>query len=299
MTSATAALRIKHLSKAGAARLSDYLALTKPGISAVVMMTTLSGFLIACGKNHFLDWTLLWHTLLGVGLVSSGAGTLNMLLESETDQLMRRTQNRPLPAGRVSPQEAFLLGMICASLGIVHLAAMVNLAASFFASMSLVLYLMFYTPLKKMTPFCTVIGAMSGALPPMIGWSAVSGMSRPEGWILFLILFFWQFPHLAALAWMYRDDYRRAGIQMVPDDGSASAKIALIFSLLLFPVTAVPFWLGLSGTWYLAGSIVLGISILFASFHFLGHRTFDSAKILFLTSVGYIPLLLTLMVLGR
>lgn len=295
------------------ARLPDYLALTKPGITVVVLMTTLTGFMLASpvsfvpGPGSFLpyfslNWTVLLHTILGTALISAGAGALNMLLEVESDALMRRTKNRPLPSGRLYPEEAFFLGLLSAAIGIVHIAAMVNLSASFIAAVSLMLYLVFYTPMKKSTAFCIIIGAVSGALPPLIGWIAAKGSLTFEGWSLFLILFVWQFPHLLALGWSYRDDYVRANFKMIITSdfgGRVTGWFALISCLILLPVSWVPFWFGLSGIVYLYGSTILGFFFAATSFYFLIHRSDVSAKFLFLTSVLYMPLLLILMIFGR
>ncbi|MBI3012669.1 MAG: protoheme IX farnesyltransferase, partial [Elusimicrobia bacterium] len=227
--------------------------LIKPGIVSVTLVTTASSFLLASKTLplRFDPW-LLFHTLFGTALVAMGAGSLNMLSEKESDAIMERTKNRPIPAGRISCAESFLIGSLSAALGIVHLAAKVNLATSFLASLSLTLYLVFYTPLKKKTPYCLLVGAVSGALPPMIGWSGVEGFPSLAGWSLFLVLFFWQMPHLSALSWLYREDYEKVNFKMSwPEDshGNTGAAIAFFFSLSLLPVSLLPYWAGITHSW--------------------------------------------------
>lgn len=280
-------------------KVRDYLSLTKPGITATVSMTVLAGFLLA-SKGHSTPWQFLFHTLFATALVSAGAGTLNMLSERESDSLMHRTLHRPIPSGRISPQAAFFWGALLSSLGIVHLAAQVNLISSFMAASALMIYLVFYTPLKKITPFCTVVGAVSGAMPALIGWSAASGRFSTNALPLFLILFFWQFPHLYALAWMYREDYRRANFKMVLEkesNGLSISKLSFFFALLLIPVSALPTFQGLTNALYLLLAIALGIGFAGTALYFVIRQNDFSARILFKSSLLYLPLLLFFLVL--
>lgn len=279
-------------------RIPEYIILAKPGIAGTVLLTTLTGFLLAAPA---VNWSVLVHTLFATALVAFGAGALNMLLESDTDARMSRTKNRPLPAGKILPQEAFFLGVLSASVGIVHLAAMVNLAACFIAAMSLFFYLALYTPLKKDSFFCTVIGSISGALPPFLGWSAAKGSLTLEAFPLFLILFIWQFPHLLALAWMYQEDYARVGFKMLPANDSSgrnTSKLVLISSLILLPSSGLPYWLGLTGIGYFLASIILSLWLLASSWSFFLYRDLVSARRLFLTSIAYIPSLFLSMIIA-
>jgi len=192
--------------------------------------------------------------------------------------------------------------MLTVSIGIVHLSTMANLNTGFIAGVSVLIYLVLYTPVKKITSLCTLFGAISGALPPMIGWSAVKGSLSLEGWSLSGILFIWQIPHLLALAWIYREDYARAGMKMTPlsdETGFTTAKIALLFSLLLLPVSLVPYFISLTGPFYMVGAILLGMSLLGVSYYFLSRPNNRSAKILFMSTILYIPLLSFLMIAGR
>lgn len=276
----------------------DYLALTKPGITVTVTMTALAGFLLA-SHGHPISWQLLFHLLFATALVSAGAGTLNMLSEAESDSLMERTLRRPIPAGRISPQAAFIWGALLSSLGIVHLAAQVNLISCFMATSALMIYLVFYTPLKKITPFCTVVGAVSGAMPTLIGWSAASGRMSMDALPLFFILLLWQFPHLYALAWIYREDYRKANFKMALEkdsNGSSLSKLSLLFALLLIPASALPTLQGLTNAFYLFPAIALGIGFAGTALYFLLRQNDFSARILFKSSLVYISLLLFFLV---
>ena len=283
-------------------RIKDYFALTKPGISMVVLMTTASGFLVAAKESVFqsINPSIFFHTLLGTALTAVGAGSLNMLLEQDSDALMERTKRRPLPSGRVYPEEAFIIGILSGSLGVVHLARMTNLLTSFLAALSLVLYLVFYTPLKKSSPFCTVVGAVSGALPPLIGWSAFKGTLTLEACSLFLILFVWQFPHLLSLAWLYKEDFKKANFKnwaQQDENGVWTARTASVLSIVLLISSLIPYQLKMAGAFYLFSSLILGLLLFSSTLIFLDRRNVPSARSLFLTTVFYIPLLLLAMVL--
>ena len=278
-------------------KIFDYYTLTKPGIAFVVLFSTLTGYWISSP----IAWNAkLFHTLFGTALVSFAAGMLNMVLEIDSDALMVRTRLRPLPDKRISPAVAFILGVFSGSIGIVHLCASVNLMAGFFASLSLVLYLVFYTPLKKISSICIGVGAISGALPPLIGNAAALGKIDAAGWILFVILFLWQFPHLLALFWMYQEDYERAQLKMVPflDGEKGSARWAWMGTLLLVASSALPILFGISGWVYGVGAIAANIALLFFAWTFYKTVSKKSAKQLFLTTIFYIPFLFGLLLLS-
>ena len=277
-----------------ARRLADFWELSKPGIAGAVMLTAFFGFLLGSPSGG-IRWGVLFHTLLGTALAAAGAGAVNMLLEQETDALMERTKGRPIPSGRVAPHEAFLLGAFSAGLGIVHLCLSVGMLPGFLSALTVVLYLVFYTPAKVKSPFCSVVGAVSGALPPLIGFSAASGELTAGAWSLFAILFLWQFPHLISLSWLYRKDNERAGMKMLPRGG----RFALASALLLFAAGFLPYFLGLSGPLYLLPSAALSGLYLYKSARFNGSADTVSARGLFLTSIAYMPLLLASILIGH
>ncbi len=230
------------------ARVADFWALTKPEVNFLVLVSTMVGFYLA--EHHTLRWALLFHTLLGTLLVASGTATLNEYLEREWDGQMRRTARRPLPAGRVTPAEALGFGTVLPVLGGLYLALAVNALACALALLTLLSYLLIYTPLKRRTAYCTLIGAFPGAVPPLIGWAAARGNLSVEAWILYAIVFLWQFPHFLAIAWMYRHDYARAGYHMLPDgddEGRATARRILFYSIALLPVSLLPTLSGMAG----------------------------------------------------
>ena len=284
-------------------RIANYWALTKPGILTASLFTTLCGYLLAFPKEATFsgkDLSTLLHTLFGTALVAIGAGALNMLLEIEIDSKMNRTKNRPLPQGRVSSGEAFFIGALSSSLGIVHLCSAVNLATGFLASLTLVLYLVFYTPLKEKTFFSLFVGAVSGALPPLIGWAAVAGFPSWAGWSLFLILFLWQFPHFLSLSWIYREDYKRANLKVIiesDETGIQTGRSAFIGALALTVASLFPLFWNLGGKFYILSSLSLNALLIFTSYQFLRTRTETKAKQLFFSSIAYIPILFVLLVL--
>jgi len=282
------------------ANLADYWVLTKPEVNFLVVMSTLVGFYL--GTRGPLDWMRLVHTLLGTLLVASGTATLNQLIERDADALMRRTAGRPLPAGRLRPFEALAFGLLLSVSGGLYLWLAVNPLASFLALATLVSYLLIYTPLKKKTPWCTFIGAFPGAMPPLIGWAAVSGSLSREAWVLYAILFFWQFPHFLAIAWMYREDYARAGLLMLPKDdveGKATGRQILGYALALLPVSLIPVWTGQVGVMYFFGALALGLMYLYSSARLASYRSNALAKRLLLASVVYLPLVFALMMIDK
>jgi len=224
------------------------------------------------------------------------------VLEWEYDAKMRRTRNRPIPSGRMLPETGLVIGAILSAAGLVYLALAVNLLTSALGTLTLASYLFVYTPLKRRTTLNTMIGAIPGALPPLMGWTAASGAMTVEGWSLFAILFFWQLPHFLAIAWMYRDEYARAGFAMLPvvdPDGHRTGRQAVSHTLGLICISLFPFSLRLSGPWYLAGALVLGGVFLAAAIQFSRRLTLQDARRLFLVSILYLPLLLGLMVLDK
>jgi protoheme IX farnesyltransferase len=282
------------------ARLADYWTLTKPEVNFLVLVSTLVGFYLA--SRGPLGFGRLFHTLLGTLLVASGTATLNQCLERHSDKRMRRTANRPMPAGRLTPAEAFCFGILLAAAGGWELWVFTNPLTSELALLTLASYLVFYTPLKKKTPLCTLVGAFPGAMPPLIGWAAVRNSLSPVAWALYIILFLWQFPHLLAIALMYREDYARAGLQMLPRndrEGRATVGQILGYSLALIPASLLPVFLGQAGKAYLVGALVLGFGFLHYGMRLALQRSDSSARRLALASVVYLPLVFALMMVDK
>jgi len=287
-------------SVSGAARLSAYAELTKPRITFLVVLTAAAGF--SMGSSAGIDYLRLINASIGIALLSSGIAALNQYLERDLDRLMRRTQARPLPSGKLSPIEAALFGVALCSLATIYLAIFINPLSALLGVATLASYLFVYTPLKTKTTLSTVLGAFPGAMPPFIGWVAARGQVTVEAWMLFAILFLWQFPHFLAIAWMYRDDYARAGIKMLPvvePEGNVTGQQIIIYTLLLLPVSLLPAAIGLAGAVYLVGASVLGVCFLFFSARAALVRTTWQARQLLLASVFYLPALFALMVLNR
>jgi heme o synthase len=283
--------------EAAPGKAADYFALTKPGISFMTGATALAGYVLGSGGR--IDWDRLVHTVIGTCLVSAGACALNMLLEIDVDARMQRTEKRPLPSKRLRPGEALFFGALLAVAGVLYLAATVNFLTASLAGLTLSVYLYLYTPLKKITALCTAVGAVAGALPPVMGWSAATGSLGGGAWALFAILFFWQYPHFLALAWIYREDYARAGLYMLPSPDSAPAGGILANSVALLAVSALPWLLGLTGTLYLGTALALGALFFGAGWTFFRERTVSRARRVFFASVLYLPLLLTALVFNR
>ena len=274
----------------------DYLALTKPRITWLILMSTGIGYFFGSkGAWHFLT---LFHTLLGTGLLASGTATLNQWFEREADGKMRRTQARPLPSGKLHEEKALLFGLLISAAGFFDLQLAVNPLAALLGAVTLGSYLFIYTPLKQLSPHSTTIGAIPGAMPPLIGYAAASGTLTWQAWILFAILFLWQFPHFYAIAWMYREDYERAGIRMLPvvePDGESTARRILWFSLALIPISLVPKFLAMTGNVYLFGATAMGLLFLYAGLRITFDRTRQQARKVLLASVVYLPVLYGLM----
>ncbi len=278
----------------------DYWTLTKPEVNFLVVVSTLVGFYL--GSHGRLDWLLLVHTLLGTLLVASGTATLNQFMEREADSRMRRTAMRPLPAGRLKPSEAFWFGMMLSAAGAIYLWRLVNGLASVLAVFTLATYLLVYTPLKRKTPLCTLVGAFPGAVPPLIGWAAARGGLNGEAWVLYGILFLWQFPHFLAIAWMYREDYARAGLLMLPPDdreGRSTTLRILVYSSALLPVSLAPVLMGQVGLIYFFGAIILGLGLLGYGARLAVTRSKALARRVVLASVVYLPLVFGLMMFDK
>jgi protoheme IX farnesyltransferase len=278
----------------------DYVTLAKPRLNMLVVATTLAGYYMAAPRG--LGWALLLHTLAGTALVASGASAFNQLLEIESDGLMRRTRARPLPSGRIAPGRAKAFAIVLSIAGLAQLALAVNLLAAGVALATLLTYTVFYTPLKKRTSLATVVGGVPGALPPMIGWAAVRDNLSLEAWILFGIVFLWQMPHFLAIAWMYREDYKRAGFPLLPivePDGGSTGRQAVIYAAALLPVSLAPAAAGLTGNVYLAGAALMGLGFLALAARFARFRAAADARRLFFGSIVYLPLLWILMVVNR
>lgn len=281
-------------------RLADYWIMTKPEVNFLVVLSSVAGFYIA--SSGPLRVGLLLNMVLGTFLVASGTATLNEYIERSHDARMRRTANRPIPAGRIRPVEGLAAGLLLSAAGGIYLDLTTNRLACFIALLTLVSYLAIYTPLKRKTPLCTLVGSLPGAMPPLIGWAAARGSLSFEAWILFAILFLWQFPHFTAIAWMYRQDYTRAGYLMLPPGdrkGRFMATQVLGFSLLLIPVSLIPVMMGQAGRIYLVGAAVLGVAFLYYGFRFAVSRSNVLARRVVLASVVYLPLVYILMMINK
>jgi heme o synthase len=277
-----------------------YVVLTKPDVTFLVVITTVAGFYL--GSRGPLDWPLLLNTLGGTLLVAGGTAALNQYIEREMDSLMRRTAARPLPSGLLLPREVLVFGVSTIVVGAAWLLLAVNWLAALVAVTTSALYLGLYTPLKTRTTLSTAVGAIPGALPPLIGWAAARGSLSLGGWVLFAILFFWQFPHFMAIAWIYREDYARAGIQMLPvvdKKGDATFRQIITTSAILVWVSALPSVVGMAGIPYFFGALALGMILLQVGLWANRSRTNVRAKWLMHATVAHIPILLAWLVLDR
>ena len=281
-------------------RAFDFLALTKPRLNLLVLATTLAGLYLASPAGVTL--ALAVHTLVGTALVAGGAAALNQVWERETDRRMRRTSGRPLPRGRLRVAEGTWFGVGLSVVGLIELAVWTTPAAAIVAAATLISYVLIYTPLKTRTSLATLVGAVPGALPPVIGWAAATGTVTLPAIVLFGIVFFWQMPHFLAIAWMYKDDYASAGIPLLPvvePDGRRTGRQALLYTAALWPVSVLPAVVGLAGAPYSAIATSLGIVFIWLSVVFARRRSADSARQLFLFSITYLPLLLGALVADR
>jgi heme o synthase len=284
--------------RAGVVR--DFLALTKPRVNFLVVLTTLVGYQL--GARGFSNVALLVHTVVGTALVAAGAAAFNQLLERESDALMRRTRLRPVASGRLRLREAGWFAVALSVVGLFQLALGANLLAAGVALATIGSYAVVYTPLKTRTSLATVVGAVPGALPPMIGWAAATGTLSIEAWVLFAIVFVWQMPHVLAISWMYREDYERGGIRVLPveePDGASTSRQTMSYAAALLPISLLPSVVGLAGTVYFAAALVFSLGILALSFDFARHRTAPRARRLFFASLLYLPVLWLLMLVDR
>jgi heme o synthase len=281
-------------------RVAAYAELTKPRITFLIVLTSAAGFALASPGR--VDYAALCRAMFGIALLSSGIAALNQYIERDLDALMRRTADRPLPSGKLLPWEALLFGAGLTVMAEIYLAVLVNPLSGVLGLTVIAGYLFAYTPLKTKTTLSTMVGAFPGAVPPLIGWAAARGTISIEAWVLFAILFLWQFPHFLAIAWMYREDYGRAGILMLPvvePDGRVTAQQIVVYTLLLLPVSLLPTVLGISGKIYLYGAIILGLLFLYGSVRAALSKSRQEARRLLLASVIYLPLLFILMVINR
>lgn len=280
--------------------ISDIAELCKARLSFMVLITTLVGFLLAWRGP--MNFGLLAATLLGTALCAAGASVLNQWWERDSDALMKRTRERPLPGRRIHPSDALLFGLLVSSLGVAILALFTHPRAAFLAFATIAIYVVVYTPLKKMTSLNTLVGAVPGALPPLIGWVAARGSYSLEGCLLFAVLWFWQMPHFLAIAWLYKDDYAQAGFVMLPasdPDGCTTGRQAVLYALCLVLVTLVPVLAGFNAVWFFFAALVVGAGFVWFAVAFLIGRDQRSARRLFLASIVYLPVLLGLMLASR
>ncbi len=274
-------------------RVADYTEIAKPRISLMVLLTVTVGYLL--GIDGVWSAVTLLHAWFGIALVAMGSSAVNQWYERETDGRMRRTRNRPLPSGRLSPAEVLTLGFVCGTVGTTYLAVCVNGPTAALTAVTFVLYAGVYTPLKRVTSLCTAVGAIPGALPPVLGWLAAGGRLDWTAAALFGVLFLWQFPHFLAIAWLHRDDYCAAGLRMLPAGRSlphVTGLLAVGYALGLIPVSLLPAYFGLAGLAYSATALVLGMVYLIASVQFACDETRESARRVLWTSLVYLPLVL-------
>jgi protoheme IX farnesyltransferase len=282
----------------------DYIELTKPRITWLILMSTGIGYFFGLPSHAWreINWLLLLHTILGTGLIASGTAALNQWYERAADRKMHRTAGRPLPSGRLTAGRALAFGIALSVTGFVELWLGVNLLSGLIGAFTLASYLFLYTPMKQRTWWSTTVGAVPGAMPPMIGYAAAAGVITRESWVLFAILFLWQFPHFYSIAWMYKEDYARAGIRMLPvvePDCRSTARQIVLYGIALIPVSLVPGMLGMTGRIYLIGALILGLVYLYSGVRVALERTLVRARAVLLTSVLYLPLIYGLMLLDR
>lgn len=281
-------------------RVADFIALTKPRLNSLVVVTAAIGYYL--GAAEALHLTSLVQAVLGIALVAGGAAGLNQIYERDTDSLMFRTRMRPLAAQRVTTHEALIFSLALVALGLGMLAVTANLLAAFLALLTVVSYNVIYTPMKRRSQLATLVGAVPGALPPMIGWVAARGALTAEAWALFAIVFVWQIPHFMAIAWLYRADFGRAGFPLLPvvePTGKTAARHAVLFSLMLVPLSLVPYFLGMSGPAYAVGAAAGSLGLLWLALSFGMKRTDERARLLFLGSITYLPVLWGMLIVDR
>jgi protoheme IX farnesyltransferase len=281
-------------------RAADFWALTKPRLNLLVVATAAAGYYL--GSGHGFDLVTCTHMVIGTALVAGGSAAFNQIVERRVDALMERTRWRPLAAARLGTREAFVFASTLSLAGLVWLILATNWLSAAVAFLTLITYVVLYTPLKLRTSFATVVGAVPGALPPMIGWAAATNTLSREAWLLFALVFFWQMPHFLAIAWLCRDDYSRAGFPMLPviePDGRSTAQQVAAYASALIPVSLTPAIVGLAGPAYFVIALLLGLAFLYVSLRFAMHRTRHDARLLFIASITYLPLVLIALVLDR
>ncbi len=281
-------------------KLAAYVELTKPRIAFMLVLTAAAGFYLGADKGF--DFTLFVNSMIGIALLAFGVATLNQVWERKTDALMERTASRPLPSQKLTVAEALIFGVSLSLIAEIYLAFLVNYLTAILGIIVIVGYVLLYTPLKTRTSASTAIGAIPGALPPLMGFTAAANEISLGAWVLFAMLFLWQFPHFLAIAWMYREQYAKAGILMLPviePQGKITARQIVIFTVLLLPVSLAPFFLGMTGLVYLVGASILGLWFLIASIKAARAKTVEQARKLLLVSVLYLPIIFALMVFNH
>ncbi len=275
-------------------RFVDFLELSKPKIALLSLVTVTIGFLLGC--EYHWEPILLMHALIGIALVATSSSTFNQLIEIETDLKMKRTVNRPIPVGRISPKEAFLFGTFTIVAGIIYISYFVNVTTAILSAVTFLIYVAIYTPIKRMTSLATAIGAIAGALPPVLGWTAAGGELDAGAWTLFGILFLWQFPHFLAISWLYRHEYKSAGLLMLPrlsyQRVGFTGWLAIGYAFVLIPVSLVPANIGMAGSKYSLAALILGLGYLFCTVLFAKNETPQTARRLIRCSLLYLPAIL-------
>ncbi len=281
-------------------KLAAYVELTKPRIAFMLVLTSAAGFYLGSGKDF--NFTLFVNSMIGIALLAFGVATLNQFIERKTDALMDRTAKRPLPSNTLSPNEALIFGSVLCAVAELYLLFLVNGLTAALGLIVIVGYVFLYTPLKTRTSASTAIGALPGAMPPLMGWTSAADGINLGAWTLFALLFLWQFPHFLAIACMYKEQYAKAGIKMLPTlekDGKITARQIVMFTVLMVPVSFAPFFIGMSGIYYLIGAGLLGIWFLWASIQAARFKTIESSRRLLLVSVLYLPIIFALMVFNH
>lgn len=293
---AASAAAARYSSGAGKSRLVDFYELTKPRMNFLVVLTTMVGYYMAAGPE--MNWPLLMHALIGTAMTAAAASVLNQIIERRADALMPRTADRPLPAGRVLPWEAAIYAGVLGIFGLIYLAICVNLLTAMLGAITLLSYVGLYTPLKRVTSLNTVVGAIPGAIPPMMGWTAFTAGLSPQALALFGILFFWQMPHFLAIAILYKKDYAAAGFKMLPvvDEGlHCTSRQIVLYAVALIPASLMPVFVQMAGAVYFTGAVLLGLSFLSFGISCAASKSRIDARKLFFASIIYLPLLFAIM----
>ena len=296
----TAALENPNLAASRNSVVGDLAELVKARLTLLVLLTTAVGFYL--GSESPINYMALFHVFFGTAAAAAGAAALNQWWERRADALMRRTRTRPIPAGRMRPLQAFILGIALSVFGVGYLAIVCNALSAALAAITIAIYILAYTPLKRASTANTAVGAIPGAIPPMIGWAAARGSIGAGAWSLFAIVFLWQLPHFFAIAWMYREDYSRAGFRMISSDdrsGERSASQSVFFCILLLIIAGLPTFLGIANFVYLGVELLLGGIFTAVAMRFLRLRNASAARLLFIASIAYLPLLLAALVLTK